>query len=56
MRFRNRTAPTLVAACRRGAHRIWARQDLTAQERADLLAGWTPPAVVSASLGGRGVH
>ncbi|WP_191093715.1 hypothetical protein [Nocardia colli] len=56
MRFRNRTAPTLVAACRRSAHRIWARQDLTPQERANFMVGWTPPAIISASLGGRTFH
>ncbi|MCP9622833.1 hypothetical protein FOH10_00990 [Nocardia otitidiscaviarum] len=50
-----RTPATLTTAllggCRRGAHRLWTRRNLTPQERANLLAGYTPPAVVSASLG-----
>lgn len=56
MDFGRRSAPGFVAACRRGAQRLWARQDLTPQERANLLAGWSPPAVISASLGGRVFH
>ncbi|MFI9510563.1 hypothetical protein [Nocardia sp. NPDC052566] len=56
MEFRHRSAPTFVAACCRRAQRIWARQDLTPQERANLLASWSPPAVVTASLGGRTFH
>jgi hypothetical protein len=37
---------------RRIAERLWARHNLTSQERANLLACYTPPALITASLGG----
>jgi hypothetical protein len=43
--------PWFVVA-RRIAERLWARRNLTPQERANLLASYTPPALITASLGG----
>jgi hypothetical protein len=43
--------PWLVVG-RRIAERLWARRNLTPQERANLLASYTPPALITASLGG----
>jgi hypothetical protein len=37
---------------RRIAERVWARRNLTPQERANLLASHTPPALITASLDG----
>ncbi|MBM4469677.1 hypothetical protein GS944_13375 [Rhodococcus hoagii] len=45
----------LIGRCRRSVPAFWARRNLTAQERANLYAGHTPLAVISASLGG-GTH
>ncbi|MBL1077916.1 hypothetical protein JK358_26270 [Nocardia sp. 2] len=41
----------LLGSCRRGVDRLWARRNLTPEERANLMACYTPPAIVSASLG-----
>ncbi|MGH3643435.1 MAG: hypothetical protein ACRDUX_30945 [Mycobacterium sp.] len=43
--------PWLLAG-RRGMERLWARRNLTPQERANMLASYTPPALITASLGG----
>ncbi|MEV6773055.1 hypothetical protein AB0N05_30920 [Nocardia sp. NPDC051030] len=47
----SRLTAAVLTSCRRGAGRIWARTNLTPEERANLLASHTPPAIVSASLG-----
>lgn len=49
------TARPRTATLGRSARPLWARRQLTPQERANLRAGSTPLAVISASLGG-GVH
>ena len=41
-----------VLVGRRALRRLWARRNLTPQERANLLLSYTPPALVTASLGG----
>jgi hypothetical protein len=42
--------PTLWAT---SARRIWMRRDLTPQERMNLLAIHTPPAITTDALGGQ---
>ncbi|BCN46635.1 hypothetical protein RE9431_48920 (plasmid) [Prescottella equi] len=49
------TVFNLLSRCWRSVADFWARRNLTPQERANLRAGYTPPAVISASLGG-GTH
>nr|CAQ30334.1 hypothetical protein pVAPB_0570 [Prescottella equi] len=49
------TVSNLIGMCCRSARAFWARHHLTPEERANLSAGYTPPAVISASLGG-GTH
>jgi len=43
--------PWLVLA-RRIVERLWRRRHLTPQERANLFVSYTPPALITASLGG----
>ncbi|MEU8900200.1 hypothetical protein [Nocardia sp. NPDC048505] len=45
-----------VAIAYRRAARFLRRPRLTPQERANLLASWTPPAVLTASLGASTRH
>lgn len=41
-----------IALSRQGFRRLWARRNLTVQERVNLFASYTPPALITASLGG----
>jgi hypothetical protein len=44
--------PSWIALARQGFRRLWARRNLTVQERANLFASYAPPALITASLGG----
>lgn len=41
-----------IAVSRQGFRQLWARRHLTAQERANVFVSYSPPALITASLGG----
>lgn len=41
-----------ITLSRQGLRRLWGRRNLTAQERANAFVSYSPPALITASLGG----